>query len=478
VTPRLDLDGRRVTVQGLGLFGGGVGVARFLARRGARVTITDTRSAEELAPAIAALEGIPVRFVLGEHRREDFEGADLVVANPAVAPANAWLAIARAASVPITSEIELFLRACPARIAAVTGTQGKSSTCNTLHQLLVADGQGAHLGGNIGRSLLDAAESMRADDAVVLELSSYQLETLPLVIGGPGEHPRVEVVCVTNVLADHLDRHGTLEDYAAAKRRILALASAVHGAAVLSAEDARLTSWTEPHVRRIDAFPTRASDRGLNVQDGCFRCDREPLGRVDELRLPGNFQRENTLLALGIARELGAAPDRLAHAIPGLAGLPHRLEDLGVVGGHRVWDNGVSTTPDSTQSAVESLTPGFALLVGGKHKDLPLADLVCAARGRARRVVSFGKAGALLRDAFRAGGLEAQAVTTVAEAVEAAYARMEPGEALLFSPACASYDQYLNFQERAAMFRQALERIRLAQGAALERRLDKAGLGG
>jgi UDP-N-acetylmuramoylalanine--D-glutamate ligase len=459
VAPRLDLDGRRVTVQGLGLFGGGVGVTRFLARHGARVTITDTRSAEDLAPAIAALEGIPVRFVLGEHRREDFEGADLVVANPAVAPTNVWLTIARAASVPITSEIELFLRACPARIAAVTGTQGKSSTCNTLLQLLVADGQRAHLGGNIGGSLLDAAESMRADDAVVLELSSYQLETLPSVIGGPGEHPRVEVVCVTNVLADHLDRHGTLEDYAAAKRRILALASAVQGAAVLSAEDARLASWTEPNLRRIDAFPTRPPDRGLNVSDGHFRAERERLGRVADLRLPGAFQRENTLLALGIARELGAAPERLARAISDLAGLPHRLQDLGVVAGHRVWDNGVSTTPDSTASALVALAARgepVTLLAGGQAKALPLEALARTAAQRARRAITFGASGAELARAFRAAGLEVLECADLEQAVERAFAHMEAGEALLFSPACASFDRHLNFQDRARAFRAAL----------------------
>lgn len=478
MSARLRFDGRRVTVQGLGLFGGGVAVARFLARRGAQVTVTDTRSAADLAPAVAELAGVPVRFVLGEHRREDFADADLVVANPAVAPSNEWLGVARAAGVAITSEIALFLELCPARIAAVTGTQGKSSTCNTLHQLLLADGQRAHLGGNIGRSLVESAEAMGADDVVVLEMSSYQLESLPPALGRDGAVPRVEVVCVTNVLADHLDRHGTLEKYAAAKRRILGLAAAAGGTAVLSAEDPRLAGWSEPGLRRLDAFPTRDSDRGLNVRAGAFRLEREILGRVDDLRLPGTFQRENTLLALGLARLLGADPRRLAAAVPGLAALPYRMQDLGTFAGHRVWDNGVSTTPDSTLAVFGSLAPGFTLLVGGKHKDLPLDELVRAASGRVRRVVSFGKAGPLLSETFRAAGIDVIAVATVPEAVEAAFGAMEAGEELLFSPACASYDQYLNFQERAQAFRQSLERFRTPHPAAPERRLDKAGRGG
>jgi UDP-N-acetylmuramoylalanine--D-glutamate ligase len=474
VSAGLDLAGRRVLVQGLGLFGGGAAVARFLARRGARVTVTDLRTAAELAPALSELEGLDVRFVLGEHRAEDFTQADLVVANPAVPPSSAWLAAARAAGVPITSETALFLALCPARIAAVTGTQGKSSTCNSLHQLLLADGQPAHLGGNIGRSLIESAELMRADETVVLELSSYQLEALGAEDLRTASR-RVAAVCVTNVLKDHLDRHGTIEAYAGAKRRILELASASGGCAVLPAEDPRLALWSEPGVPRVDVFPTRASDRGLNVREGWFRLDREPLGRVADVRLPGLFQRENTLVALGLARLLGADPARLARALPAVTALPHRMQDLGLVGGHRVWDNGVSTTPDSTLGVLGSLEPGFTLIVGGKHKQLSLDELVEGARGRVRRVVGFGKDGALLAAAFRAAGIEALAVTTVEEAVGEAFRRLEDGAEVLFSPACASYDQYLNFQERAHAFRKALVGLQDSGTAPSGLRLDKAG---
>src|SRR5262249_38087334 len=161
--------------------------------QGARVTVTDLRSAEELAPSLRDLEGLPLRYVLGEHRLEDFTRADLVVANPAVAPGSAFLKAARAAGVRVTSEMALVLRACPARIAAVTGTQGKSSTCSTLAQLLAASGYCVHLGGNIGGSLLERSREMRAEDVAVVEISSYQLEALPDSIGK--EKPaRVEVV--------------------------------------------------------------------------------------------------------------------------------------------------------------------------------------------------------------------------------------------------------------------------------------------
>lgn len=465
-----DVRGAPVTVMGLGLFGGGVGVARHLASRGARVTVTDLRTADELAPAIRALAGVDVRFVLGEHRREDFENAALVVANPAVSPASEFLAAARAGGAAITSEIALFLELCPARIAAVTGTQGKSSTCNALHQLLVASGLRAHLGGNIGGSLLDAASQMDPDDVVVLELSSYQLETLPRRLGRDDAPPRVEVVCVTNVLSDHLERHGTIEAYAAAKARILELVERTHGKAVLSAEDPRIAAWRGAAFERVDVHLARTSERGLDVNSGWFRLDGERLARVDDVRLPGEFQRENVLCALGMARLLGASAARLAAALPRVRGLPHRLEDLGTFRGHRVFDNGVSTTPDSTIGVLGSLSPGFALLVGGKAKNLPLEGLVEAARGKVRRVVAFGAASETFAAAFRAAGFEAHASPTLRAAVERAFISMEPGEELLFSPAAASFDGYLNFKERALDFRRSLP----PRDDAAEARLDAA----
>ncbi len=454
--PDSDLAGRSVTVMGLGLFGGGAAVSRWLAAQGAQVTVTDLRTDADLAPALRALSDLDLRWVLGEHREEDFTRASLVVANPAVPPASPYLAAASSAGVPVTSEMALFLERCPARIAAVTGTQGKSSTCSTLAQLLEASGFRVHLGGNIGRSLLESTSAMRSDDVAVVEISSYQLEALPDRLGDPGSPPRVEAVAVTNVLADHIERHGSVEAYAAAKRRILPLAAASRGTAVLSAEDPRLATWAEPGLGRIDVHVQRASDHGLDLAEGSFRMDGEILGSAADLRIPGSFQRENTLIALGMARVLGADPQRLAAAVRGIRALPHRLEDLGVRSGCRVWDNGVSTTPDSTLSALLSIEPGCTLLCGGKPKALPLDELVATARARVRRVVAFGAAAGRFGSAFRGAGVEASEADTVEAAVAIAFGRMRPGEELLFSPAAASFDAYLNFRERALAFRNVL----------------------
>ncbi len=459
-----DVRGRAITVMGLGLQGGGVEVARWLARRGARVTVTDLRPESELCESIEALRGERVSYALAGHRVDDFSRADLVVANPAVAPSSPFLAAAREAGVPVTTETALFLDACPARLVLVTGTQGKSSTCHLAWSLLREAGFAAVLGGNIGRSLLGELESLTADHVVVLELSSYQLEALPAadLLGGL----RTAAIGVVNVLPDHLERHGTIEAYEGAKRRILELAGPDTWV-VLSGEDPRVARWRPERGRVVRLQTSRPSALGLNLCAGRFRLDTQELGRVDDLRLPGPFQRDNTLCALGLALAAGAAPEKLARAIPHLSGLEHRLQDLGLVRGHRVWDNGVSTTPDSTLSAVLALGGPLALLIGGQMKRLPLSELVAAARGRARRVIAFGASGPALASEFEAADVPAETVADVPAAVAHAFAAMGRDEALLFSPACASFDAYRNFRDRARDFRAALAQAarRHADGA-------------
>ncbi|MFN0206777.1 MAG: Mur ligase family protein, partial [Planctomycetota bacterium] len=211
-----NLRGSRATVMGLGLFGGGVATARFLAKRGAKVLVTDLRTPDILKDSIAALDGLPIEFRLGEHRDDDFKNTDLVVANPAVAPSSKYLTIARDADVKITSELDLFLHACPSKeILAITGTNGKTSVTTLAGEMLKLSKPRVFIGGNIGKSLLDCLDDLQQNDVIVLEVSSFQLE----VLDPPKPWPRV--AAVTNISPDHLDRHGTMELYCSAKRRIV-----------------------------------------------------------------------------------------------------------------------------------------------------------------------------------------------------------------------------------------------------------------
>ncbi len=444
------LAGRRVTVMGLGLFGGGAAVVRYLAARGARVTATDLRGADELAECLAQIEGAGARLVLGEHRAQDFAEADLVVANPAVAPGSRFLQLARTSGVPVTSETALFLEICPARVAAVTGTQGKSSTCRILATLLEESGLRTHLGGNIGVPLLERAEDMAPEDVVVLELSSYQLEALP----PDGPRPAA-AVAITNVLADHLERHGSIEAYAAAKRRVLELL-AEGGTALLPGADARCGGWLPPDGRGVVRFHFEPHEREPCLDDAGFRWGEERLAAYDDLPLPGAFQRENALVALALARALGVPSTQLAPALRRVRGLAHRLEDLGRHGGRRVWDNGVSTTPDSTVSALRALGTGFVLICGGRAKELALDELAREAARRTRGVACFGQDAPRLAAAFAAAGARVEVVADLESSVRAAYSLSRAGDAILFSPACASFDAYRNFADRARAFRAAL----------------------
>lgn len=456
-----DLRGKRVTVMGLGLQGGGVEVVRFLARQGARVLVTDKRPAEQLAESLAAIEGLGATTVLGLHRERDFTDTDAVVANPAVAPSNPLLVAARAAGVRVTSEMELFLAAAPAQLVLITGTQGKSSTTNAAARLLELCGQRVHVGGNIGRALISSLDDMHADDIAVVEVSSYQLEALPPHFGPCA---RVAAVACVNVLADHLERHGTIEGYEAAKKRLLDLAGE-SATVVLCADDPRVSRWRPVRGREL-RYSTAANARTpLRIEAGNFVREREDgtletLGAVADVRLPGEFQRGNVLAALGLARALGASPAALAAALPHVRGLEHRLQDLGLFDGHRVWDNGISTTPDSTVSALETLADRPALLCGGQAKqDLPLTELAQVAAQRCRRAVTFGGSCDVLADALRAAGVEVLAVRELSAAVEQLWARLEPGESVLFSPACASFDAYRNFGDRARHFRECVQRL-------------------
>ena len=457
-----------VVIMGLGSFGGGLGAARYLARRGARVTVTDLRGAEELASPVGALtalvaeEGLSVRTVLGEHRAEDFDRADRVVANPAVRPDHPLLARARERGARITTEIELLLEelfskrrsgtvALP-RVVCVTGTHGKSSTCHILHSLVTGCGRRSHLGGNIGGSLLEKLDTIESGDVVVLELSSYQLEAL----GSAADIRLVEGVAVTNVHADHLERHGGLEGYAAAKRMIVELVRE-DGFVLLPGRDAHAASWTTPRGRCI-RFGThdRTPRDELAVEDGAFLLDGEELGRVSDLHLSGEFQRTNALVALGMARLLGVPARELAAALPRVRGLSHRLEPLGWFGGRRVHDNAVSTTPASTVAALRALPTGSHVILGGRLKALPLDELVRVASDRVERAICFGEAGDELASALERAGVRVARTADVETAVLDALAHAPPGSDVLFSPACASFDAYPNFRARAMAFRAAL----------------------
>ena len=434
----MDLSGKHVTIMGLGRHGGGVAAARYAAREGAIVTVTDLADEEALRDSLEALadENIDC-YALGGHRDEDFCSADVVVVNPAVRSGNRLVALARDCGMMVTTEIEMFLRECPARVIGVTGTNGKSTTASMIAAILKDDGRRFWLGGNIGRSLLPELARIERDDWVVLELSSFQLAQLS------DDLPNVDVAVVTGCTPDHLDWHGCYGEYVKAKQRIL-LGQSPDGIAVLESRDREVAGWT-PLVK------------GQIV---------EPI--VDEqlppLRIAGHRNRTNATLAAAAARAAGASDDAIGQGLASFVGLPHRLAALGEIDGRTFYNDSKATTPDATLAAINAIDAPTWALLGGESKGASFDSLARRLVGRCAGAAVFGAdRSAIAREiesvspSFRHTARE-----TLADALRWCWDNSRPGDAILLSPACASFDQFDDFAHRGEEFARLVAQIRHA----------------
>jgi UDP-N-acetylmuramoylalanine--D-glutamate ligase len=427
--------GKNVTVAGLGRFGGGVAVARWLVRQGAKVLVTDRDGPDKLADSVAQLAGEPIEYRLGEHRTGDFARADLVVASPAIPPSNPYLLAAAAAGVPVTTEIRLFIERCPARIVGVTGTKGKSTTASMLARML-ASGFTTHLGGNIGLSLLDKLPTMRADDVVVLELSSFMLDYL----GRVGWSPAVALVTMIGV--DHVEWHGSREAYVAAKTNIVRF-QRLGDTAVLCAEDAG----------------------AMALADVCRKTGAKVIayrvGKPIELTLLGAHNQLNAAGAMAAAGAMGIDSDKAAKAVRDFEALPHRLRPVHAAAGVTFYDDSIATVPESAMAAVESFPPRTVIqIVGGYNAKADIEKMCGRLAQRAKAVLCIGDTGDAIvammekKRAETGGGAEpiVQRCANLGLAVQKARDIARDGDVVLLSPGCKSYDQFTNFEKRGEEF--------------------------
>ena len=430
----VDLKNRRVTVMGLGRFGGGIAVARWLAGQGAKVLVTDKDPADKLADSVKQLDGVPVTFRLGEHRAEDFRATDLVVASPAVPLNNTYLQSARAAGVPVTTEMRLFVERCPARrVIGVSGTKGKSTTTSMLDAML-KQRYTTHLGGNIGISLLDQIPNIKPDDLVVLELSSYMLEHLRPMRWSP------HVALLTMVAQDHIEWHGSVDAYLSAKQVLIAFQK--------PGDFAILNGTCQQCVKLAS---TTAADVTL------FGLDSSP--RFD-LKIPGVHNQVNAQGAFAAASKLGVTWDEAQAGLRSWRPLAHRLELVHEASGVRFYNDSIATIPEAAVAALNSFPPGKVIqIVGGRQKDLPLDDMCRALAAKAKAVLCIGEKGPDLARMLRAAG--AKVVHDCADmngAVRTAKSVAQAGDIVLLSTGCKSYDQFINFEQRGDTF------TRLARG--------------
>jgi UDP-N-acetylmuramoylalanine--D-glutamate ligase len=489
----------------LGFARSGIALARFLAHAGARVSIYDGRPAEALGDAIAALEGRPARLLLGPDvdPATAWTDAALVTTSPAINPdyptteprlraALQALVAARAAGDPtapaLVSEPDLFLRLCVAPTIGVTGTKGKTTTASLTAAILAADpGHPVVLGGNIGTPIVERLDELTTDHRVVYELSELQLPTLSR---------GTTVAVTTNVTADHLDRHGSLEAYRRVKRRLSELVDP-HGALVLNGEDPVVAAYaglgTAPAVlvRRERPMPGGVGVvDGWIVADGVHRLGHAgggtaatgPGGRimpVGELAIPGAHNVSNALAAVAVGLLFGIAPDAIREAAAAFTGVEHRLEPVALIDGVRFVNDSQGTQPDAVIAALRAFEGPIVLIAGGRDKDVDLSALPPVVAERAEAAVVIGESGPALGRRFAAAGLahveEAGDLDTAVRRADAlaraALAAAGPGAGpatVLLSPAAASFDMFADYAARGRAFKTAVA------GLAAERRADRA----
>jgi len=452
----LDFADKRVTVVGLGIEG--VDLARYLAGQGALVTVSDSKPPEKLGDRIREIADLPVRLWLGGNDPAVIADSDAVFVSQSVPLDLPLLAEARSRGLPLISMVGLFMDLCPGPIAAVTGSSGKSTTTALVGEMFQADERPVFVGGNIGVALLDHLGSVRAYTWSVLEVSHTQLQ---LVDRSP------HVAAVLNITPNHLDRF-SWDEYRRLKANLIRFQTG-DDFAVLGFDDPEARAL-QPLVKgRLLWFSLGSSAPGdsVYVSDGWARARygrlRQPLFPVDSLRLRGRHNQANALAAAAIALAAGVAPEAIACAVESFRGVPHRLELAGEVDGARYYNDSIATTPERTLAGLRSFEEPIVLLLGGRDKQLPLAELAREAWRRCRAVILFGESAAKLEQALRAAGSprrgQLQRTSGLAEAVAAARAAARPGDVVLLAPACTSYDAYDNFERRGDHFRSLVQQL-------------------
>jgi UDP-N-acetylmuramoylalanine--D-glutamate ligase len=442
----MELKDKRVLVVGLGK--SGVASALFLKERGARVTVSDTKSGDELRDEIPALLDQGITVETGGHGERTFHGQDLIVVSPGVPVDAPPLVQARALGETVIGEIELASRFLPGPIVAITGSNGKTTTTALVGEILTAGGRPTLVGGNIGTPAISLAERATPESVIVLEVSSFQLETIEKF------HPKIAVVL--NVTPDHLDRHRTFEAYAGAKARILENQTD-NDFAVLNADDPTCVAMAARTRAHVFWFSRRKEvQRGAWAHEGriLFRDDRgqREIMLTSEIPLKGAHNLENVLAAVCAGSLMGCAPDRIRQAVREFKAVEHRLEYVATIRGVDYYNDSKATNIDATIKALEAFPGNIHLILGGKDKGSDYTVLNDLLRKRVKRVYTIGAAAAKIESQIK--NVEVVHAETLEHALHKANAAAEPGDVVLLAPACASFDQFKNYEQRGKAFKE------------------------
>ena len=459
MTANGEFAGRRVTVLGFGRREG-VSLVRFLCANGAQVLVSDQRPEPELRENLAAVAGLPVQFDLDGHDADRILAwGDLICVSPVISRALPLLQEATRRGIALSSEVELFFERCPAPITGVTGSAGKTTTTTMVGRMLDQTGRRVFVGGNIGTPLLGVLPHVTAHDAVVMELSSFQLQPMQRSPHG---------AVVTNLTPNHLDRHSSMQEYTEAKLQIVAHQQ-IADWAVLNAADPQAYAFAQATLAQTAWFsidtPQQAGDAAF--VDGTHVTlrrggRRRPVAPLAAIRLRGRHNQENALAAALAASLAGATDGAIADVLATFGGVEHRLQLLGTLRGARYYDDSIASTPERLLAALRSFSEPLVVILGGRDKRLPWGEAAEAVCRQCRAAVLTGEARDLIAEAITAAservGRRPVMLTEPCfdDAVAAAIAAARPGDAVLLAPGCTSFDQFVDFAARGRRFAQVL----------------------
>jgi UDP-N-acetylmuramoylalanine--D-glutamate ligase len=451
----LELKGKKVLVVGLGK--SGLAAALFLRRQGAQVTVSDVRSADQLTKEIPALIEQGIMVETGGHGLLTFRRQDLIVVSPGVPMDTPELAQVKSFGLPVIGELELAGRFLKGKILAVTGSNGKTTTTTLLGEILAAGGLPTLVGGNIGVPVVALIDSSTDESWSVLEVSSFQLETTEQF------HPDIAVIL--NITPDHLDRHGSFENYARIKERIFA-AQTAEDSLVLNADNTPCEAAASRAVAKVYWFSIEHPvpqgawlESGYVVYRPAKDAPTEKVMLLSGIPLKGEHNVENVLAAVVAARLAGVPADVVRRAVEKFQAVEHRLEYVATRNGVEFYNDSKATNVDATAKAIAAFSGGIHLILGGKDKGSPYTVLANLLRERVSAVYTIGAAAAKIESDLR-GVVTIQSCETLDKAVAAAAAAARPGEVVLLAPACSSYDQFDNYEQRGTVFKQLVKELR------------------
>ena len=441
------LKNKRVAVLGLGVSNGPL--VKLLLDAGISVEVRDGASREALGDIVPELEARGCTFVLGEDYLKEIR-ADVIFRSPGIMPHEPGIAEAVKGGAQLTSEMEAFFEVCPCRIIAVTGSDGKTTTTTVISEILKADGKTVHVGGNIGTPLLDKADTMSAEDVVVLELSSFQLMTMK-------KSP--DMALVTNVAPNHLDKHTDMDEYVEAKRSILK--NTPHPrVVVLNADNDITRSFAKSAGEGVRYFSRRdIVENGAYCEDGVIYLatggKAEKLMDADKIFIPGDHNVENYLGAFALLSG-EVSPESMVRTAETFRGVEHRIELVRELRGVKYYNDSIASSPSRTRAGLRSFKQKVILIAGGKDKGVPFDTLGEDIKEHVKTLVLTG----LTADKIEKAALDAGCDTPIIkkddfkEAVLAASAAAKPGDVVILSPACTSFDRFKNFAERGKYFKE------------------------